>query len=198
MCAQTSSNIEALDSAPSDSADDQLNSSDNAVQSTTEGLVASSEEVLANPACDETKPEELSPTIDSLLSSSDIANKEYRTEEQSCTTENLEEGAESSEVRTTDNKEISPDSTVVKVDGDVSSDDKDKPSSGNEPSTSEADDAKRLSKAMIDFRSEGDKFFVPICLKNNKKKRERQCSPAARKDPKVFSYANFKSFRETY
>ena len=151
MCAQTSSNIEALDSAPSDSADDQLNSSDNAVQSTTEGLAASSEEVLANPACDETKPEELSPTIDSLQSSSDIANKEDRTEEQSCTTENLEEGAESSEVQTTDNKEISPDSTVVKVDGDVSSDDKDKPSSGSEPSTSEADVAKRLSKAMMDL-----------------------------------------------
>lgn len=151
-CAQTSSNVETLDSTASDTADDQLNSGDNAEQSTTDGLGASSEQVLANPVGEETKPEELSGKNDSIQSSSDITNEENRTEEQSYTTENLEEGTESSEVGTiNDNKEISPDSTVAEVDCDVSSNDKDKSLSGNDPTTSEADVAKRLSKAMMDL-----------------------------------------------
>ena len=148
ICAQTTSNVETLDTA-SDTADDQLNFVDNAAQSTTEGTGAGREQVLANPVCDETKPEELSAT--SLQSSSDITNEETRTDEQSYTIENLEEGAESSEVGTSDNKEISPDSTAVEVDCDISSNDEDKSSSGNDPSTSEADVAKRLSKVMMDL-----------------------------------------------
>ena len=200
ICAQTTSNVETLDTA-SDTADDQLNFVDNAAQSTTEGPGAGSEQVLANPVSDETKPEELhvsatslqsssditneetrtdeqSYTIEnleegaessevgtsdnkeispeelsatSLQSSSDITNEETRTDEQSYTIENLEEGAESSEVGTSDNKEISPDSTAVEVDCDISSNDEDKSSSGNDPSTSEADVAKRLSKVMMDL-----------------------------------------------
>lgn len=146
-CAQTSGNVDKLDSKASDAADGQLNSDDNPVQSATEGPVANSEQVMANPVCDETKPEELSATTDSLQSSSDITNEVNRTGELSCGTENLEEGPESNEVRTTDNKEILPDSTE-----DVSSDDKEvEPLSENDPSTSEADVAKRLSKAMEDL-----------------------------------------------
>ena len=150
VCAETSINIETLDSTASDNADDQLISGDNAVQSSTEGPVASSEQVLANPICDKTEPEELSVTADSLQSSSDITNEVNRTEELSCGTENLEEGPESNEIETTDNKAISSDSTEVDVDSAVSSDDKE-PLSENNPSTSEADVAKRLSKAMMDL-----------------------------------------------
>ena len=151
ICAQTSVNVETLDSTTSDTADDQLISGDNAVQSSTQGPVASSEQVLANPICNKTKPEELSVTTDSLQSSSDIASEVNRTEELSCGTENLEEGPESNEVGTTDNKAISPDSTEGDVDCAVSSDDKEGPLSGNDPSTSETDVAKRLSKAMMDL-----------------------------------------------
>ena len=151
VCAETSINIETLDSRASDNADDQLIFGDNAVQSSTEGPVASSEQVLANPICDKTKPEELSVTADSLQSSSDITNVVNRTEELSCGTENLEEGPESNEVGTTDNKAISPDSTEGDVGCAVLSDDKEEPLSENNPSTSEADVAKRLSKAMMDL-----------------------------------------------
>ena len=151
-CAQTSSNVETLDSTASNAADGQLNSDDNPVQNVTEGPVASCEQVMANPVCNETKPEEQSVTTDSLQSSSDvITNEVHRTEELSCETENLEEGTESSEERTTDNKEISPDSTEVDVDCAVLSEDKEEPLNENDPSKSEADVAKRLSKAMMDL-----------------------------------------------
>lgn len=151
MCAQTSSNVETLDSTASDTADEHLNSGDNAVQSATEGPVASSEEVLANPVCDETKPEELSAPTASLQSSSDITNEVNRTEELSCGTKNLEEGTENNDVGTTDNEVISPDSAEVDVVCAVSSDDKEEALSENDPSTSKADVAKRLSKAMMDL-----------------------------------------------
>ena len=151
MCAQTSSNVETLDSTVSDTADDQLISDDNAVQSSTEGPVASSEQVLANPLCDKSKPEELSAPTDSLQLSPDITNEVNKTEKVSCETEHLEEGPESNEVGTTDNKAIAPDSTEVDVDCAVSSDDKEEPLSENDPSTSEADVAQRFSKAMMDL-----------------------------------------------
>lgn len=151
MCAQTSINEETTDSTISDTAGDQLISGDNAVQSATEGPVASSEQVLANPLCDKTKPEELSAPTDSLQSGSDIKNEVNTTEELSCGTENSEEGPESNEVGTTDNKAIAPDSTEVDADCAISSDDKEEPLSENDPSTSEADVAKRLSQAMMDL-----------------------------------------------
>jgi len=149
-CAQRTSNIGTLDSTAADAADGQFSSDDSSVQSVTVGPVASSEQVMENPVCSDTKPEELTVATDRLQSSSDITNEVHKTEI-SCGAENLEEGAEINEVRTSDNKESSLASAEFEAVYADSSDDKEEPLSENDPSISEADVTKRLSKAMMDL-----------------------------------------------
>ena len=149
-CAQITSNVETLDSTASGAADGQFNSDDSSVQSATGGPAVSSEQVMENPVCSDTTPEELTVVTDSLQSSSDVTNEVHKTEI-SCGAENLEEGAEINEVQTSDNKESSLASTEFEDVYADSSDDKEEPLSENDPSTSEANVAKRLSKAMMDL-----------------------------------------------
>ena len=146
-----SGNTEKADSAGSSAATRQLNSDDNPVHSATEVPVEGSEDVLPNPVSDEGKSDELSVTTDVFQPNSDVKSEVDRTEDLSHDTENTEKRFKNSEIPVANNKEILPDEKEHGVDCAVSADNKEELPSDNDPSTSETDVAKRLSKAMEDL-----------------------------------------------
>ena len=149
--------LQSATDVPTESSE-QLNA-DNPLQSATDVPIQSSEQVMPNPVCEESKPDELSPTSDTVQSCSDATNEADRTEELTGGTEGLDKSTGSSDVTAADGNESSsadPREHSVENAG-VPSDDKGELSenrdltSENNPSTSETDVAKRLSKAMEDL-----------------------------------------------